>query len=71
VTGPAPRRPKTCRKKCFRTLAAAEDALLNARIQQALRRTTRRREVRAYVCRECRAWHLTSQPNPFEKGQAS
>jgi hypothetical protein len=54
---------KPCTKVRFPTLAAAEHALFLARLKRALNPMTRRREQRAYVCRECAAWHLTSQPS--------
>lgn len=67
----APRGGGSCKKRRFPTLAAAEQALLNAKIAQAFRpHTTRRREVRAYVCRQCSAWHLTSQPAQPKEGAA-
>lgn len=51
-----------CGKRAFPTLADAEQALLDARIAQALRPSrTRRHEKRAYVCRTCGAWHVTKQ----------
>lgn len=53
-----------CRKVPFPTLAAAEQALLEARIARALRPSTKRQERRTYVCKACQCWHLTSQPAP-------
>lgn len=56
-----------CRKVRFPTLAAAEEALLAAKIARALRRSAKRRERRAYVCRTCRGWHLTSRPDRYRE----
>lgn len=61
MTGPQGGKP--CRKVRFPTLAAAEHALLNAKLARAFRpHRTRRREIRAYVCKTCQAWHLSSKP---------
>lgn len=49
-----------CSKTCF-TKHEADAALKRTRTGKQYRR-----EQRAYYCRDCKAWHLTSQANMFE-----
>lgn len=51
-----------CSKVRFASRFDADDAVLSARIQRVLHRSTRRREQRSYYCSRCTGWHLTSQP---------
>ncbi|MGD9530584.1 MAG: hypothetical protein AB7O74_11680 [Candidatus Nanopelagicales bacterium] len=55
---------KACGKVRFPTREDAAAALLKAKIQHSLRHNPNRREQRTYWCTHCRAWHLTSQPEP-------
>lgn len=59
-----------CRKVRFPTLAAADAALLEAKLAR-LRRPggTRRRERRHYWHADCGAYHLTSRPDREEAHQ--
>jgi len=62
-----PRRMTHCPvtgKARFRNQGDAKDALLHAAFARAVTlgsEATRREEVRAYWCRHCHGWHLTSQ----------
>lgn len=57
-----------CNKTRFPTLAAAEQALFEAKLARFLRPgRTKRHEQRAYCCRACAAWHLTKQPAPSQE----
>jgi hypothetical protein len=47
----------TCVKVCF----SEDGALLNAKIARALRRSQKRKEIRAYGDCQCGHWHLTSK----------
>lgn len=51
-----------CGKTRYPNLDAAETALLKCRIRRELRNSSRRRETRAYPCKQCAGWHLTSKP---------
>lgn len=53
-----------CRKRRYASLDEAETVLLRAKIARAFGRriASRRREQRAYACRACYGWHLTSEP---------
>lgn len=57
------RRPKAimqCRKAAFPTYKKAQDRLL-----YIMRNSSRwKKPVRAYKCRHCEKWHLTSKPLP-------
>lgn len=55
---------KGCGKTRFTTQAAAEQAVLAAKVARGLRGNERRREQRAYLCPDCpgKVWHLTSRP---------
>ncbi len=44
----------------------ARDALASTLLARVLRDDQRRRETRAYACRDCRGWHLTSTPDRQE-----
>jgi hypothetical protein len=55
---------KTCRKKKFDRIKALLILVKNVH-------RTNREEKRAYYCRQCRAWHLTSQPRKEPKNMAN
>ena len=63
-----PRRPQdvpTCLvtgKLRFRDKKSAVQVLHTAAAVASLNPASRRREVRAYKCQDCRGWHLTSRP---------
>lgn len=54
-------------KTRYRTERIAKAVLTDCLIKQAFNERTKRRERRAYECRFCGGWHLTSKP---EKGAA-
>lgn len=45
----------------YGTEQEATNVLLKAMIQRGLRGKNHRREQRAYLCPECKGWHLTRQ----------
>lgn len=47
----------------FRDHDEAVQALWNAHVLRQIEGNTERQERRAYECRRCNGWHLTSQPN--------
>lgn len=56
------RRDCPTRKLKYQSAAAAQEALLTAKIARVLGRERRRREERVYLCPLCERWHLTSAP---------
>lgn len=54
-----------CTKHCYATLKEAQTALNHRLHGRQHRRNTRPEYLRAYACRACGFWHLTSKPDQF------
>jgi hypothetical protein len=56
-----------CVKVRYPSLEQARQVLIDAKIRAALHHNRRRREQRAYFCRACCGWHLTSRIAPTQE----